>query len=76
MESHGLWVEKYRPQDLSTYVGNEHLKSKVKRFLEDGNVPHYYYMVELVAAKPHLLKLLLIMLSVIIYILMRRMNEI
>ena len=40
MESHGLWVERYRPQDLSTYVGNEHLKSKVERFLEDGNVPH------------------------------------
>ena len=40
MSSHGLWVEKYRPQDLSTYVGNEHLKSKVERFLNDGNVPH------------------------------------
>ena len=40
MESHGLWVERYRPQDLSTYVGNEHLKLKVQRFLEDGNVPH------------------------------------
>ena len=28
--SHSLWVEKYRPKDLSTYVGNEHLKEKVK----------------------------------------------
>ena len=40
MSSHGLWVEKYRPQDLSTYVGNENLKRKVERFLDDGNVPH------------------------------------
>ena len=40
MSSHGLWVEKYRPQDLSTYVGNEALKTKVERFLDDGNVPH------------------------------------
>ena len=40
MSSHGLWVERYRPQDLSTYVGNEHLKNKVERFLDDGNVPH------------------------------------
>ena len=40
MSSHGLWVERYRPQDLSTYVGNEHLKNKVERFLQDGNVPH------------------------------------
>jgi len=40
MESHGLWVERYRPKDLSTYVGNKHLKTKVQRFLDDGNVPH------------------------------------
>ena len=40
MSSHGLWVERYRPQDLSTYVGNEHLKNKVERFLDDGNIPH------------------------------------
>ena len=40
MGSHGLWVERYRPKDLSTYVGNKHLKLKVERFLEDGNVPH------------------------------------
>ena len=35
-----LWVEKYRPKDLSTYVGNEHLKSKVKVYLESEDVPH------------------------------------
>ena len=35
-----LWVEKYRPKDLSTYVGNEHLKSKVKIYLENGDIPH------------------------------------
>ena len=38
--SHSLWVEKYRPQDLSTYIGNEHLKSKVKVYLESEDVPH------------------------------------
>ena len=40
MRLQGKWVEKYRPQDLSTYVGNENLKTKVERFLDDGNVPH------------------------------------
>ena len=35
-----LWVEKYRPTDLSTYVGNEHLKEKVKVYLESEDVPH------------------------------------
>ena len=37
---HSLWVEKYRPQDLSTYIGNEHLKSKVSIYLESEDVPH------------------------------------
>jgi DNA polymerase III delta prime subunit len=38
--NHSLWVEKYRPQDLSTYIGNNHLKDKVKIYLESGDVPH------------------------------------
>ena len=35
-----LWVEKYRPKDLSTYIGNEHLKEKVAKYLETEDVPH------------------------------------
>jgi len=35
-----LWVEKYRPSDLKTYIGNEHLKDKVKRYLDESDVPH------------------------------------
>ena len=38
--NHSLWVEKYRPSDLSTYIGNEHLKDKVKVYLESEDVPH------------------------------------
>ena len=38
--NHSLWVEKYRPTDLSTYIGNEHLKSKVSVYLESEDVPH------------------------------------
>ena len=37
---HSLWVEKYRPKDLSTYIGNEHLKTKVERYLKEEDVPH------------------------------------
>ena len=40
MSENSLWVEKYRPKDLSTYIGNEHLKSKVKVYLESEDVPH------------------------------------
>tara|TARA_R110000824_G_scaffold291330_1_gene479846 strand:+ start:4651 stop:5556 length:906 start_codon:yes stop_codon:yes gene_type:complete len=38
--NHSLWVEKYRPTDLSTYIGNEHLKEKVAKYLETEDVPH------------------------------------
>ena len=40
MIDNSLWVEKYRPKDLSTYIGNEHLKDKVKVYLESEDVPH------------------------------------
>jgi replication factor C small subunit len=35
-----LWVEKYRPTTLENYVGNEHLKEKVKGYIERSDVPH------------------------------------
>ena len=35
-----LWVEKYRPQNLDTYIGNDFIKDKVKNYLESGDVPH------------------------------------
>ena len=38
--SNTLWVEKYRPSNLDTYIGNEHLKSKVSMYLESGDLPH------------------------------------
>ena len=38
--SNYIWVEKYRPSSLDTYIGNEHLKSKVKIYLESGDLPH------------------------------------
>ena len=38
--SNTLWVEKYRPSNLDTYIGNEHLKEKVSVYLESGDLPH------------------------------------
>lgn len=35
-----LWVEAERPATLDGYVGNEHIVSKVKVYLESGDVPH------------------------------------
>jgi DNA polymerase III delta prime subunit len=37
---HTLWVEKYRPDTLEGYVGNQSIVDKVKLYLENGDVPH------------------------------------
>ena len=39
-----LWVEKYRPDGLDGYVGNEHIIEKVKIYIENEDVPHFYFM--------------------------------
>ncbi len=39
-EENTLWVEKYRPQVLADYVGNDQVKEKVEIFLQSGDVPH------------------------------------
>jgi replication factor C small subunit len=38
-----LWVEKFRPETLDGYVGNEHIIDKVKLYLESGDVPHLLF---------------------------------
>lgn len=37
---HTLYVEKYRPNTLDTYIGNETVKETFKRYLESNDVPH------------------------------------
>ena len=54
---HSLWVEKYRPTDLSTYIGNEHLKSKVGIYLESEDVPHLLLYVKAGTGKTTLAKI-------------------
>lgn len=38
-----LWVEKYRPQKLSEYIGNKHIKQKVSEWLKIGQIPHLLF---------------------------------
>jgi DNA polymerase III delta prime subunit len=40
VRENSLWAEKYRPTTLDTFVGNVHLKEKLQRFLDSGDVPH------------------------------------
>jgi replication factor C small subunit len=39
-EHHSLYVEKYRPDSLEGYVGNQHIIEKVKIYIESNDVPH------------------------------------
>ena len=39
-EKNTLWVEKYRPSNLDSYIGNEHLKKKFEDSIESGDLPH------------------------------------
>jgi DNA polymerase III delta prime subunit len=38
--SHTIWNEKYRPQTLATYVGNETVKATFQQYIETNDVPH------------------------------------
>jgi len=56
--SNTLWVEKYRPSNLDTYIGNEHLKDKVSAYLESGDLPHLLLFGKAGTGKTTLAKIL------------------
>lgn len=38
--SHTIWIEKYRPDTLEGYVGNDTIKAKIGKFIATNDVPH------------------------------------
>ena len=56
--NNSLWVEKYRPGLLNHYVGNEHLKGIVKRYLEENDIQNLIFYGPAGTGKTTLAKLL------------------
>ena len=40
---HSLLVEKYRPNVLENYVGNEHIKNSIQQYLEQGDIQNFIF---------------------------------
>ena len=40
---HYLWVEKYRPNTLENYIGNQQLRDTVKGYIEKHDIPHLLF---------------------------------
>lgn len=38
--TNSLWTEKWRPNTLDGYVGNEYVMEKFRKYIEDDDVPH------------------------------------
>ena len=38
-----LWVEKYRPDTLEGYIGNDTIVGKMKTYIEGGDIPHLLF---------------------------------
>jgi replication factor C small subunit len=55
---HTLFVEKYRPVSLENYIGNEHLKTKVSKYISTGDIPHLLLHGKAGTGKTTLAKLL------------------
>ena len=55
---HTLFVEKYRPVSLENYIGNDHLKTKVSKYINTGDIPHLLLHGKAGTGKTTLAKLL------------------
>ena len=53
-----LWVEKYRPNTLENYVGNDHLKGIIKRYLGENDIQNLIFYGPAGTGKTTLAKLL------------------
>ena len=58
-KKHTLWCEKYRPDHLDDYVGNEHLKDKINDYIQASDIPHLLFYGKAGTGKTTLAKLIM-----------------
>ena len=57
-KEHSLWVERYRPDTLDGYVGNERILEKVKIYIQNEDVPHLLFYGQAGTGKTTLAKII------------------
>jgi len=57
-KEHTLFVEKYRPSKLENYVGNEHLKSTISKYLEQNDIQNLIFYGQAGGGKTTLAKII------------------
>jgi replication factor C small subunit len=58
MKEHNLLVERYRPTKLENYVGNEHLKTLISKYLEQNDIQNFIFYGQAGGGKTTLAKLI------------------
>jgi replication factor C small subunit len=58
MKEHSLFVEKFRPNTLENYVGNEHLKTTISKYIEQNDIQNLIFYGQAGGGKTTLAKLI------------------
>jgi hypothetical protein len=58
MKEHSLFVEKFRPSTLENYVGNEHLKTTISKYIEQNDIQNLIFYGQAGGGKTTLAKLI------------------
>jgi replication factor C small subunit len=57
-KEHTLWVEKYRSQNLDSYVGNENIKTTIGKYLQQNDIQNFLFYGPAGTGKTTLAKLI------------------